>query len=152
MFTEAAEGKSVSEIPHLILSNGQQNAITDTINLQILERFMVESFDSSKASEFRWFGVDFTHRIQDSILMISFKGIYYDAYAYDIEENLFFHLHDVTPVTEKSFPFCSFFILDGYYAFLNKYWLKECMIQYKEATECAEMKPCWDCYDVNVHF
>jgi hypothetical protein len=149
---ESIEKKSVSLIPHVVLSNGKQNEITNAINKEILDRFMMESFKQSELEQFRWYDVDFTYKIQDSILMISFAGSYYGAYINDISENMFFNLKNGMTLKERIFPFSSFFSLDGYYDFLNKHWLSECNTAFQEAIQCVGYDPYCDCYDIDISF
>jgi hypothetical protein len=152
VFTETVDKAYTSAIPHVTDQSGRQNQITRKINDAIQERFMLESFDPKTVTEFRWYDVEFEHQVKESVLHIAFRGEYYGAYPNQIEESLYFDLKTGTQLAEKRLPFHALFSPEGYFDFLNKYWLSGCSGAYQEAIRCADAEPYCDCYDIEYGY
>ena len=148
VFTETVDKAYTSDIPHITDRAGGQNQITRKINDAIQERFMLESFDPKSVTEFRWYDVEFEHQMKESVLHIAFRGEYYGAYPNQIKESLYFDLKTGNQLEEKRIPFHALFSPEGYFDFLNKYWLPGCSEAYQEAIRCADSEPYCNCYDI----
>lgn len=152
IFTETVDKSSKSNIPYIVYKTGNNKAIADKINESIQDRFMIHSFDPKKVTEFRWYDVEFTHQIIENILHIGFAGVYYGAYPNYVEDNLYYDLKTGDKMEGIYLSTSSLFSLQGYYDFLNKYWLTECLKAYQEAIECAGFEPYCSCYDIDFTF
>ena len=148
LFTETVDNTSQSKIPFVVDKSGTKTSIAEKINEGIKDRFMFDSFDPDKVTEFSWYDVDFQYEIKAGILLISFSGEYYGAYLNYVNDNLYFNLSDGNILEEKILPFNALFSLEGYFSFLKNYWLSGCNAEYDEAARCAEFEPYCNCYDL----
>jgi hypothetical protein len=149
VFTSTVDKESISDIPYVKDPAGRQNQVTEKINAAIQDRFMFDSFDPKSVTSFYWYGVEFTHQIAENVLHIAFQGEYYGAYLNNVEDHLYFDLKTGDQLDEKLVPFHALFSPEGYFDFLNKYWLPRCAGEFKEATRCAESEPYCSCYDID---
>jgi hypothetical protein len=149
VFTETLNNAAKSNIPFVIDKSGTKSEIVEKINEQIKDRFMIDSFDPDSVSQFNWSNIDFQYEIESNVLLISFTGDYYGPYMSSAVENLFFDLSNGDLLEENLLKFHNLFSIDGYFSFLKKYWLPECIKEYNEATQCANYEPYCDCYDIN---
>jgi len=147
--TESIENMYVSDIPKLKDLSNDNNPVVDMINSQILDRFMINSYEQSEIDEFRWFGVEFSSEIYEDILYISFTGEYIGAYPNGVTDELFFDLKSGESLKLTIIPFQALFTLSGYLDFLNKYWLEGVKNEFEAAIECAEFEPYCSYYDIN---
>lgn len=148
--TESLENKYVSDIPKLKDLSNDTNPVVDVINSRILDRFMINSFVQSELEdEFRWYEVECSSEIKDSILYISFAGEYYGAYPNYVADEMFFDLTSGEPLNATQIPFQALFTLSGYLDFLNTYWLEGVKAEFTTAIECAEMEPYCSYYDID---
>lgn len=145
---ETVDNRYVSEIPKVRDLTNKKNPIVDKINTQILDRFMINSFEQSELEEFRWYEVEFSFEIKENILYISFVGEYYGAYPNYVKDELYFDLKTGNPLKFKIIPFQALFTLSGYLDFLNKYWLEGVKKEFLEAIECAGNEPYCSYYDI----
>lgn len=147
--TETIDNRYVSEIPKLKDLSNDSNPIVDRINSLILDRFMINSYEQSKLEEFRWYEVECSSEIKDSILYISFFGEYYGAYSNGVSEELFLDLISGETLKLNEIPFQALFTLSGYLDFLNKYWFEGVKKEFINAIECAKSEPYCSYYDIN---
>lgn len=147
--TETVDNRSVSEIPRLKDKSDENNPVVESINAQILDRFMINSYVQSELEEFRWYGVECSSEIKENILYISFTGEYYGAYPNYVSDELFFDLKSGEPLKYTVIPFQALFTLSGYLNFLHKYWLEGVKQEFINAIECAEMEPYCSYFDIN---
>lgn len=152
VFTETVDHSYKSNIPFVIDNTGHKSEVVTKINDAILDRFMIESFDTSEVSEFRWYDVAFESEIKANLLLISFYGEYYGAYPNQIEDHLYFDLSTGTQLPEKLLAFNTFFSLKGYFSFFDKYLIEDCKREFDIAIECAEFDPYCDYYDMDISF
>jgi hypothetical protein len=138
---ETVDNKYVSEIPRLKDESDEHNPVVESINSQILDRFMINSYVQSELEEFRWYEIGYSSEIKENILYISFAGEYYGAYPNYVSDELFFDLKSGEPLKTTAIPFQALFTLSGYLDFLNKYWLEGVKNEFIEAVECAEFEP-----------
>ncbi|HEY9046874.1 MAG TPA: hypothetical protein VIN08_13315 [Ohtaekwangia sp.] len=150
VFTETLNKSSQSDIPFVIDNTGTKGAAVKKINDAILDRFMIDSFDPQKVSEFLWYGVEFDWEVKSDILFISFSGEYSGAYLNQVTEHLYFDLFNGNQLEEKLLTFNTFFSLNGYFAFLDRHWLPDCNREFNTAKECTEFEPYCDCYDIDI--
>jgi hypothetical protein len=146
--TETVDNRYVSEIPKLKDLSNDSNPVVDRINSQILDRFMINSYEQSELEEFRWYDVVCSSEIKDSILYISFSGEYYGAYPNGVTDELFFDLKSGETLKLTEIPFQALFTLSGYLDFLNKYWLEGVKTEFTTAIECAGFEPYCNYYDI----
>jgi hypothetical protein len=149
--TETVENKFVSEIPRLKDLSNNSNPVVDGINSQILDRFMINSFEQSELEGFNWYDVRYSSGIKENILYISFTGEYIGAYPNGVSDELFFNLESGEPLYLTKIPFQALFTLSGYLDFLNKYWLEGVKNEFLEAVECTEIEPYCSYYDINSY-
>jgi hypothetical protein len=147
--TETLENKYVSDIPKLKDLSNDNNPVVDMINSQILDRFMINSYEQSEIDEFRWYGVEYSSEINEDILYISFIGEYIGAYPNGVTDELFFDLRSGEVLKLSVIPFQALFTLSGYLDFLHKYWLEGVQEEFKTAIECAESEPYCSYYDID---
>jgi len=147
--TESIENKNVSDIPKLKDLSDDNNPVVDLINSQILDRFMINSYEQSEIDEFRWYGVEFSSEIKKDILYISFTGEYLGAYPNGVTDELFFDLKSGEALKLSVIPFQAIFTLSGYLDFLHRYWLEGVQEKFKTAIECAESEPYCSYYDID---
>ncbi len=146
--TETVDNRYVSEIPKVKDLTNNKNPIVEKINSQILDRFMINSFNQNELEEFRWYEVECSFEIKENILYISFAGEYYGAYPNYVEDEFYFDLKNGEPLKLSIIPFQALFTLSGYLDFLNKYWLKGVKKKFIAAIECAEFEPYCSYYDI----
>lgn len=146
--TETVDNRYVSEIPRLKDKSNDNNPVVESINSQILDRFMINSYEQNKQEEFRWYEVECSSEIKENILYISFAGEYYGAYPNYVTDELFFDLESGEPLKLTIIPFQALFTLSGYLDFLNKYWLEGVKKEFITAVECAGFEPYCSCYDI----
>jgi hypothetical protein len=147
--TETVEHKYVSEIPRLKDTSADDNPVVDQINAQILDRFMITSYEQDEIEEFRWYGVECTAEVNGNILYISFSGEYYGAYPNYVADEMFFDLTSGNPLQATVIPVQALFTLSGYMDFLNTWWLEGVKAAFTEAIECAESEPYCSVYDID---
>jgi hypothetical protein len=150
VFTETINHAAKSNIPFVIDKSGTKSEIVKKINEQIKDRFVIDSFYPDSVSQFNWYNVDFQYEIESNVLLISFTGDYYGPYMSSADENLYFDLSNGNLLEENLLKFHNLFSIDGYFSFLKKYWLPECIKEYNEAIQCANDEPYCDCYDINI--
>ena len=141
-------GEEGAKIPRLTDQANANNPIVEKINLFILDRFMLESFNADEIEDLRWSGLDFESDIQDDIFFFFFGGEYYGAYPNYVMESLFFDLKTGEQLSYQTIPFQALFTPYGYLNFLNRYWLKDVKAQFEEAIECSETEPYCSYYDI----
>ncbi len=151
LLTETVDSNSVSEIPRLKDVLDDSNSVVAAINSQILDRFMINSFEQSELEEFRWYDVNCSSEIKEDILYISFSGEYYGAYPNYVSDEMFFDLKTGNPLPNIEIPFHTLFTLPGYLDFLHAYWLEGVKNEFVSAMECAGFEPYCDYYDINYH-
>jgi len=149
--TETIDNKYVSDIPKLKDLSTDSNPVVDRINSQILDRFMINSYEQSELDEFRWYEVECSSEIKEDILYISFAGEYYGAYPNGVTDELFFDLKSGETLKQTIIPFQALFTLSGYLDFLNKYWLEGVQKEFITAIECAEFEPYCSYYDISSY-
>lgn len=149
--TETISNQKVSNIPKLIDVSGKNNLIVSKINKAILDRFGINSYDQREITEFRWFDVDFKSEISNDILFIEFSGEFIAAHSNSVEERMFFDLSNGDMLNDENIQFSALFTLDGYFDFLNKYWLTGVRKAFKEAVVCSEIEPYCSVYDINSY-
>jgi hypothetical protein len=149
--TETVDQRYVSEIPRLRDTSNEDNPVVESINSQILDRFMINSYIQSELDEFRWYEVGYSSEIKENILYISFSGEYYGAYPNYVTDELFFDLKSGALLHSTVIPFQALFTLKGYLDFLHKYWLEGVKNEFVTAVECAEFEPYCSYYDINYH-
>lgn len=147
--TETLENKCVSDIPKLKDLSDDNNPVVDMINSQILDRFMINSYEQSEIDEFRWYGVECSSEIKEDMLYISFTGEYIGAYPNGVTDELFFDLKSGELLKPTAIPFQALFTLSGYLDFLNKYWLEGVKNEFITAIECAKSEPYCSYYDIS---
>ena len=147
-FTETVDHEYVSRLPKLTTTLEEKQEVVDKVNALILERFGLDSFSQNEQDEFRWYEIDFMHELQEDILWISYSGEYYGAYPNYIEEELFFDLNTGDELNNTAIPFQGLFSLHGYLDFLNRHWLPEVQMAFREATECSGSEPYCSYYDI----
>lgn len=143
------EDESSSKIPHLIDKGNERNEVIEKINLSLLDCFMIESFDPKEVEDFRWSELDFKSEIRSDIFYLYFSGTYYSAYPNYVTEVSYYDLHTGEQIPHHDPPFQSLFTLDGYFDFLNQYWMKGVNGAFNEAIKCADSEPYCSIYDVN---
>lgn len=137
-----------SEIPKVRdVSNANSKAV-EKMNDQILDRFMLNSFDPDDIEDFRWYDVKCSSEIKGDILYIWFKGDYYGAYSNYVEDEFYFDIQSGELLTLNVIPFQALFTLTGYFDFLNKYWLNGVKPEFETAMDCAESPPYCSYYDI----
>ena len=141
----------ISYVPKLVDTSNAQNPTVQKINAYLLERFMIDSFESGEGEEFRWYDLDFEHEIKEDILFISFAGEYYGAYLNQVEEELFFDLKTGESLSNRDLPFHALFTLDGYLEFMQTHWLPAAVPAFEEAIECAQSEPYCSYYDIDQY-
>jgi hypothetical protein len=146
--TESLEKKYVSDIPKIKDLLNDNNPVVDRINSQILDRFMINSYEQSEIDEFRWFNVEFSSDMHEDILYISFSGEYVGAYPNGVTDELFFDLKSGEALKYTIIPFQTMFTLSGYLDFLHKYWLEGVQKEFIMAIECAKFEPYCSFYDI----
>lgn len=146
--TETVDNSYVSEIPKVKDLTGGKNPIVEKINYQILEYFMINSFNQSELEEFRWYEVGCSSEIKENILYISFAGEFYGAYPNYVEDEIYFDLKTGEPLKLSIIPFQALFTISGYLDFLNKHWLEGVKKEFVAAIECAEFEPYCSYYDI----
>jgi hypothetical protein len=149
--TETVDNRSVSEIPRLKDKLDESNPVVESINSQILDRFMISSYVQSELEEFRWYEVGCSSEIKENILYISFAGEYYGAYPNYVTDELYFDLKSGEPLKLTEIPFQALFTLSGYLCFLNTYWLEGVKQEFINAIECSEMEPYCSYFDINYN-
>ena len=148
--TETVDRSYVSQIPMVKSLTDEENPIVEIINTFILDRFMISSFDSTEIEDFRWYNVNSTWEIKDTILYISFTGEYYGAYLNYVEDEFYFSLNSGNILSFKPLRFHTLFSLNGYLDFLNEYWMEGVKNEFLNAIECAEnFEPYCSYYDIN---
>ncbi len=152
IFSNSINKSAKSNIPHVIDKSGVKNIVVNKINESIMERFMIDNFDTSKAVNFSWSDVDYKYEIKSDILLISFWGEYLGAYLNYINDNLYFDLSNGSLLVNKVLPFNALFSLQGYFSFLNKYWIPGCIQKYDEAAKCAGLEPDCNCYQIDLTY
>lgn len=153
----SVDNESVSELPKVKDLKNPNNEIVAKINFQILDRFMITSFDQNKAlegeepsEEFRWTDVKCGSELNNDMLFIWFSGTYYGAYDNYVEDCFYFSLKTGEELKMSELQFQTLFTLSGYLDFLNKYWLNGVKKEIKEAVECADgSEPSCSYYDIN---
>ncbi len=148
VFTETVDGKNHSNIPFVRNLLVNKKKIADKINLQIKERFMIESFDPTINKEFRWYDVEFNSEIIDHTLLISFQGEYYGTYLNMINENLYFDLLTGEKIQEEKLDYNFLFSNQGFFDFLDRFWIQGCDKEFKKAIECADLEPYCSPFDI----
>jgi hypothetical protein len=148
VFTETVDKRYHSNIPHVKNPSGKKKNIADKINEEIKDRFMFESFEPIKNKEFRWYDVEFHNEIISDILLISFSGEYYGAYPNMVDDNLFFDLKTGNRIQEETLDYHLLFSKQGYFDFLEKYWIEGCNEKFKEARQCADYEPYCSEFDI----
>jgi hypothetical protein len=146
---ESLNNMYVSDIPRLTDLSNINNPIVDLINSQILDRFMINSYEQSEIDEFRWNDVEFSSDIHKEILFISFSGEYIGAYPNGVTDEFLFDLKSGELLNYTIIPFQAIFTLSGYLNFLHKYWLEGVQEEFKTAFECAEFEPYCSLYDID---
>jgi len=149
LLTETVDSVYVSKIPKVRDLNNANNTVVEKINAQILDRFMIPSFEQSELDEFRWYDVDCGSELKDDILFIWFSGTYYGAYDNDIEDCFYFNLKTGEELQMSEIQFQTLFTLSGYLDFINNYWLNGVKKEFKEAIECADYEPYCSYYDID---
>lgn len=149
--TETISNQEVSNIPKLIDVTGKNNLIVSKINKAILDRFGINSYDHREITEFRWFDVDFKSEISNDILFIKFSGEFIAAHSNSVDERMFFDLSNGDMLNDENIQFSALFTLDGYFDFLNKYWLTGVRKVFNEAVVCSEIEPYCSVYDINSY-
>lgn len=148
VFTETVDNRNHSNIPFVKNTSGKKKNISDKINEEIKDRFMFESFDPIKNKEFRWYDVDFKSEIISDILLISFNGECYGAYLNIVHDNLFFDLKTGNQIQEETLDYNFLFSKQGYFDFLDKYWIQGCDKEFEEARKCADAEPYCSKFDI----
>lgn len=148
---ETVDNSYESHIPRLVVSGEGRNAITDTINTWLMDRYMIESYDQARVETFRWYDADFESQIQDSLLFIHFWGEYYGAYPSPVDESLYFSLNTGEQLTMPGLPFHKLFTPEGYTTFIRKFWLPEVREDFDEAIACADSEPYCSILDVATY-
>jgi hypothetical protein len=146
--TETVDNSYVSEIPRVRDRRNENNQVVEKINAQILDRFMINSFEQGELEEFRWYDVTTDSQIKGNILHISFAGEYYGAYPNYVEDEFYFDLTSGTPLEQSKIPFQALFTLSGYLDFVSTYWLEGVKSEFKEAVACADYEPYCSYYDI----
>jgi hypothetical protein len=137
-----------SEIPKVRdVSNANSKAV-EKINAQILDRFMINSFEPNDNEDFRWYDVKCGSEIKGDILYIWFKGEYFGAYPNYVEDDFYFDIQSGELLTLNVIPFHALFTLQGYFDFLNKYWLNGVKSEFDAAIDCAGSPPYCSYYDI----
>jgi hypothetical protein len=149
--TETLQNTYVSDIPRLKDVSDDNNPVAESINSQILDRFMINSYEQSEIEEFRWSEVEFSSDINEDILYISFSGEYLGAYSNGVTDELYFDLKSGEALENRMIPFQAIFTLSGYLDFLHKYWLEGVQEEFKTAVECAEFEPYCSIYDIDSY-
>ncbi len=145
---ETIDSQFVSEIPRVKDLNNKNSKIVEKINAEILDRFMINSFNQSDLDEFRWHEVECGSELKGDILYIWFKGGYYGPYLSYGEDDFYFSLKTGELLKLTEIPFQSLFSLSGYLDFLNKYWLDGVKKEFATAIKCAELEPYCSYYDI----
>lgn len=148
---ETIDSEYVSEIPRVKDLKNKNSKIIEKINSQILERFMINSFEQKKLKEFRWYEVECGSELKGDLLYIWFKGEYYGPYPSFVEDDFYFSLKTGELLKANTIPFHSLFTLSGYLDFLNKYWLDGIKKEFKSAIECADAEPYCSYYDIYTY-
>ncbi|MGB3179747.1 MAG: hypothetical protein WBB45_00035 [Cyclobacteriaceae bacterium] len=155
---ETVDNSHVSYIPRLRAlrfaedpARENEHPVIKKINAVLLDRFMVNSYEQSEVDEFRWYDLDFTSEIKDSLLLISFFGEYYGAYPSYVEDELYFNLITGEHLRAGKIPFHSLFTLQGYTAFMEKYWLTRVREEFATAIACAESEPYCSYLDIDSY-
>lgn len=149
--TETLENEYVSKIPKLKDLSNADNPVVERINFQILDRFMINSYEQSEIDDFRWFDIEFSSQIDADILYISFSGEYIGAYPNGITDEMFFDLKSGEALKYTVIPFQALFTLSGYLDFLNKYWLEGVKKEFATAIECAGFEPYCNYFDITSY-
>lgn len=142
------QGEGGSKTPRLVDKTNANNQAVEKINLAILDRFMLESFNPEEVNDLRWSYLDFESDIQGDIFFFKFGGEYYGAYPNYVQQSFFFDLNSGEELSYKSIPFQALFSPEGYLAFLNRYWMKDIKTQFDEAIECSDTEPYCSYYDI----
>jgi hypothetical protein len=148
VFPNTAEPSAKSNIPHITGNPGTDDSVVVKINNTIRETFMIDDFDPVKAVDFNWSGADYTYEIKSNILWISYHGEYLGPYPSEVKDNLFFDLSNGNLLDNRTLPFSALFSLEGYFSFLNKYWIPGCSKEFEKAAKCAGSEPDCSCYDI----
>jgi len=148
---ETIDKKYASEIPKVKNLLDKNNPVIKKINKQILDYFMINSFNQSEIEEFRWYGVSFDYEIKEDILYISISGTHYGAHSAYVEDKMYFDLKTGELLKFTIIPFQALFTLTGYLDFINKYWLKGVKKEFLDASECAGIKPYCTYYDISSY-
>lgn len=148
VFSDTTDPSAKSKIPHITCKQGADDSVVMKINNSIMETFMIEDFDPVKAGDFNWSGVDYKYEIKSNILWISYHGEYLGPYPNEVEDNLFFDLSKGNLLNSRTLPFSALFSLEGYFSFLNEYWIPGCSKEFDKATKCAGSEPDCSCYDI----
>jgi hypothetical protein len=148
---ETIDKKTASNVPRVKDLSNSQNPIVLKINSHLLEHFDLTSYNQQEIEEFRWYDLDFDSDIKSNLLFIHYGGEYYGAYPNAVEEELFFDLSSGEKLVNNDIPFQALFSLQGYFDFLNKYWLSLTLKNaFKEAIACAgDTEPFCSYYDIS---
>jgi hypothetical protein len=149
--TETVGNRAISEIPRLKDALNDSNPIVEAINSEILDRFMIPSFEQSELEEFRWYEVGCSSEIKENILYITFAGEYYGAYPNYVVDEWYFDLKTGSSLSYTAIPFQALFTLSGYLDFLHKYWIEGVKNEFITAIECANFEPYCSYFDINYH-
>lgn len=145
---ETIDSQYISEIPRVKDLSNKNNKIVEKINAEILDRFMINSFNQNEIKDFRWHEVECGSEIKGDILYIWFKGVYNGPYPSFGEDDFYFSLKNGELLKLTEIPFQSLFSLSGYLDFLNKYWLDGVKKEFATAIKCAELEPYCSYYDI----
>lgn len=150
--TETTDHKDVSDIPRVRDTLNPNSPVANKINSQIMDRFMIDTYDQSKLEDFTWFGVTFTSEMKSGILHIAFSGEYVAAYPNEVTDEFYFDLSTGDELTKMNVPFQSLLTLSGYLDFLNKYWLPGAKDAFRKAMACAGgEQPYCSLYDIDSY-
>jgi len=151
--TETVDKKTVSDIPRVKDFSNPQNPVVSKINSFLLDHFDLTSYNQNEIEEFRWYNVDFDAEVKSGLLYIRYGGEYYGAYPNAVEDELFFDLSTGEKVINNDIPFHALFSLQGYFDFLNSFWLStELKDSFKKAIACAgDTQPDCSYYDISEY-
>jgi hypothetical protein len=137
-------------VPQITRVQNRDDSIVSSINNQILENLILDSFVQEENVYVGWLYLDFDYEFNDSILLIGFYGEFLGAYISYIDNDLIFDLNTGQLLTQEYITVSSLFDPEEYFDFIGKFWKPKCDSVLREAYDCAGYEP--DCNCSNPKF
>lgn len=134
-------------VPKLVTKSKKYRPAVDSINQQLLHSFELESYDGD-AAYFGYTDINARMRMLDTVLYLYIKSEFMAAYPVTHETEQYFSLTTGQQLPYYSYTFSQLFTPQGYFEFLEKYWLKKAKNALKAAEECANGPSYCNAYDI----